>query len=165
MQAGPPGDICDDAIAIACGTTESGTTTEPLPQNNGFCGTGGDTGAGGLWYTVDGNGFDYTASLCGSSFDTKMQVFSEHAALVCEDGSDDFCGLQSEVDGQQRQLATYYIYVYGFGTSNGAFDLALTCGAPCGDICDDVISIACDATDSGDTSTDILHRTTDSVER
>ena len=92
-----------------------------------------------------------TASLV--ALDTKMQVFSGTcAALVCEGGNDDSCGLQSEVTWTSAAATTYYIYVYGFGTSNGAFDLARICGAPVGDVCTDAQPIACGTTESGDTS-------------
>ena len=81
-----------------------------------------NTGAPGIWYTITGTGFDITASLCGSSFDTKTQVFEGPCAgLTCIDGNDDFCGLQSEQTWTSVNGTVYYIYAYGFGTEKGIY--------------------------------------------
>jgi hypothetical protein len=128
----PTNDVCADAISVECGATASGNTTVATADTTlGTCITP-LISAPGVWFSVvaDGNG-DITASTCdGAAFDTKIGVFSgDCAALVCVTGNDDACGLQSEatfvgVDGE-----TYYIYVTGFGTSAGAFDLTVTCAA------------------------------------
>jgi len=126
-----PGDTCDIAMPIACGGSETGTTVGAT-QNGaqaGNCGTG--TGAPGVWYNFTGNGDIITASLCNSSFDTKIQVYEGACgALTCVTGNDDSCGLQSEVLFASTAGTEYYIYVFGFGTSTGNYQLDITCTTP-----------------------------------
>lgn len=127
----PSNDLCADAIEVFCDDTVTGNTTQATEDDEptGFCGTGG--GAPGVWYTYTGTGDIVTMSLCGSSFDTKIQVWEGTCgALNCVVGNDDSCGLQSEVDILSTAGTTYYIYVFGFGTSTGAFTFNLTCVPP-----------------------------------
>lgn len=123
-----PGDACAIAIPIACGGSESGTTIGATSYDapTGTCGTG--TGAPGVWYSITGNGDLLTASLCGSAYDTKIQVYEGTCGtLTCVDGNDDSCGLQSEVSLPTTDGTDYFIYVYGFGTDTGNYTLDVTC--------------------------------------
>ena len=123
-----PADICGTALTVNCGDSLSGTTVGATTngEQTGTCGTG--TGAPGVWYNFTGNGDAVTASLCGSAYDTKIQVYEGDCAnLVCVDGNDDSCGLQSEVTFISTVGTEYYIYVFGFGTSTGDYTLDLTC--------------------------------------
>lgn len=123
-------DICSNATPINCGDIVNGNTSLFTPDVVPFCGTGDGTG-GGLWYSIVGTGGNITASLCGSTYDTKLRVFSGNCgALVCTGGNDDFCGLQSEVTWSSVLGTTYYILVHGFGSSQGAYTLTMTCVAP-----------------------------------
>ncbi|PHS03142.1 MAG: hypothetical protein COA88_16020 [Kordia sp.] len=126
-----PGDTCDIALPIACGGSETGTTVGATSNGAqaGNCGTG--TGAPGVWYNFTGNGDIVTASLCNSGFDTKIQVYEGTcAALTCVGGNDDACGLQSETGFVSTVGTEYYIYVFGFGTDTGAYQLDITCVTP-----------------------------------
>jgi gliding motility-associated-like protein len=123
-----PGDACAIAIPIACGGSDSGTTVGATSYDapTGFCGTG--TGAPGVWYSITGNGDLLTASLCGSAYDTKIQVYEGACgAFTCVDGNDDSCNFQSEVSFPSVDGTDYFIYVYGFGSDTGAYTLDLTC--------------------------------------
>ncbi len=116
-----PNDLCENATPLALNTPVSGntdcSTLDAAAAAVGTCNTP-LTGVGN-WYTIEGNGFDYTASLCGSAFDTKIHVFTGDctSGVVCVDGNDDECGLQSEISFPTAAGTTYYIYVSGFGTT------------------------------------------------
>jgi hypothetical protein len=132
-SAALPNDVCTGAITINCGqtltgTTACGSTPDVVPTP---CGTTLGS-ANGVWYRFVGDGSGVTMSLCGSSYDTKIGVFTGTcAALVCVTGNDDFCGLQSQVTFNTNAGFTYYVLVTGFGTSNGNFTLTRTCAPAC----------------------------------
>ncbi len=128
----PLNDDCANAALITCGQTISGSTllaTIETPVNP-FCGT--SVTAPGVWYRFIGNGGNTTVSTCSfADYDTKISVYSGTcAALICEGGNDDFCGLQSSVTIATTPGATYYVLVHGFGAGVGTFDLTLTCTCP-----------------------------------
>ena len=132
VEAPPPppaNDTCANAIAVACNTLVAGSTefANQTPEELNGCGTG--DGAPGVWYTVNGFAGGMAASLCGSSYDTKIRVFDGSCgALNCIAGNDDFCGLQSEVSWTGVAGTTYYIQVFGFGSSTGTFTMEVRCG-------------------------------------
>ncbi|MBX2927623.1 MAG: T9SS type A sorting domain-containing protein [Saprospiraceae bacterium] len=127
---GPPNDACAGAIPVACGSTTTGSTALAGVDAVGTCITTLNT-APGVWYSVTGNGGAITVSLCGSSYDTKVGVFSGTCgALVCVTGNDDFCSLQSQVTFNSTAGTTYLILVTGFSTASGAFTMNVTCAAP-----------------------------------
>ncbi|MCB9179898.1 MAG: proprotein convertase P-domain-containing protein [Flavobacteriales bacterium] len=110
--------------------TPKRTTVAPLPST-----------APGVWYTPDGYSGLMTASLCGSSYDTKIGVFDGTAgcgALVCVGGNDDdlftggagVCGggIQSSHQWNSTAGTPYYIYVTGFDLEAGNFVLQVACG-------------------------------------
>lgn len=124
-----PGDVCGIALPIACGGSETGSTA--AATTNGAqsidCGTA-DTNAPGVWYNFTGTGDVVLASLCASGYDTKLQIYEgDCSTLTCVGGNDDSCGLQSEVQFISSVGTEYYIYVFGFGTSTGNYQLDLTC--------------------------------------
>lgn len=127
----PANDLCAGAININCGQTITGSTAAATADAVGTCTTALGT-APGVWYTFAGDGSQTTLSLCGSSYDTKIGVFSGTCAgLVCVAGNDDFCGLQSQVTVTANVGTTYYVLVTGFGANSGNFTLARTCVFPC----------------------------------
>jgi len=129
----PLNDLCADATVINCGDTAIGNTDQATSNDEpAFCGTG--TGAQGVWYSFTSAGNDIvTASLCGSSFDTKIQIYSGTCgALTCVGGNDDNfdeCGAGNNSEYQFISTAgtQYYIYVFGFGSSTGAYEFNLSC--------------------------------------
>jgi len=120
-------DLCMDAETIACGDVVTGNTEGATSDDDpGTCGT--TSGAPGVWYTFTGTGNLIELAMCNSDYDTKLQVFSGSCdALVCIDGNDDSCGLQSEVDFLSEVGVEYYFYVFGFGTAVGNFELSINC--------------------------------------
>lgn len=129
--AAPANDLCSGVITTACGGTYSSSTSLATTTSDptGTCGTG--VGAAGVWYLFVGDGNNITASLCGSSYDTKINVYSGSCgALSCITGNDDFCGTSSEVTFTSTLGVNYYIFVNGFSGALGSFTLAITCAAP-----------------------------------
>lgn len=131
----PANDLCASAEPIACGQTLSGSTTSATADGTlPFCGTSLTTGPG-VWYTFYGDGADVTVTTCGAGtdYDTKLGVFSGTCgALVCEGGDDDDfgCGfdfLQSTVTVSTVCGQQYFVYVTGFGSGSGNYDLTMTC--------------------------------------
>lgn len=122
----PPNDNCSGATSVTDPSITVGTTAFATPDLAPSCVTT-DTSSNGLWYYVVGDGNKMTASLCGSSFDTRLRVFSGSCSgLVCEGGNEDFCGLQSEVTWCSVSGTTYYMLVYGNDTANGSFTLTMS---------------------------------------
>ncbi len=131
-SAALPNDVCTGAININCGQTITGSTACGATVDAvGTCVTSLGT-APGLWYQFLGDGSPVTLSLCGSSYDTKIGVFTGTCtALTCVTGNDDFCGLQSQVTFNTNAGFTYYILVTGFSTASGNFTLTRTCAPAC----------------------------------
>lgn len=127
----PTNDFCADAETIECGDFKTTDTSLATADVASGCVTGDGSG-GGVWYKFTGTGEVVTASLCGSSFDTKIRVYTGTCgALVCETGNDDsfsVCGgAQSSVTWTSVAGTDYYILVHGFGGSEGLFQLTLDC--------------------------------------
>ena len=129
----PANDLCSGALPIACGQTITGSTATATSDAVGTCVTTLNT-APGVWYTFSGDGSLTTLSLCGSTYDTKIGVFSGSCGtLTCVTGNDDFsgCGLRSQVTFTANVGTTYYVLVTGFGTNSGNYSLERTCVFPC----------------------------------
>ena len=114
----PPNDECSDAIALAEGTSGPFLTGGASLVDPFACGGGG---APDVWFTytpaVNGN---FTISLCGSDYDTAMELFSgDCGALNLLECNDDFCGLQSGVTYCGIAGETYTFRVGGFNGSTG----------------------------------------------
>jgi len=126
-------DGCDGAIALDLATGQAivdGTTAEGATPDaeNADCSA---STAPGLWYTAVGNGGAMSAGLCGSSYDTKISVFSgDCGALSCVASNDDSCGLQSVAGWDSEDGVTYSILVHGFSSSSGNFILTVDQSAP-----------------------------------
>ncbi len=120
----PPNDDCEEAIALECGTTVTGTTIGGMDS--------GQNPSSDVFYTYTGSGVqeEVTLSLCdgATTYDSFLRVFDDGCALVNEIAqNDDFCGLQSQLTFISDGTTTYTIMVEGFGTSSGDFSLAVTC--------------------------------------
>ncbi len=140
-------DLCDDAMAVACGDVVSDDTSDGNTDSNG-------DGSPDEWYSYTGTGDPQivTVSLCGSSFDTILTVYEDCTLANEIVSNDDSCGLQSEVSFYADGTSTYYIAVDGFGGASGAFDLAVTCVDPLpNDVCDTAEAISCGDTVMGTT--------------
>jgi hypothetical protein len=121
---------CANAIAIGEVTDYPFSTIDATAS-------GADPGCGGnnppidVWftYTPSANGLA-TVDLCGSTYDTRLAVWSacNGTVLVCND-DDDYCGnnsIQSYVEGNVTAGTTYYIQVGGYETEIGTGDITIT---------------------------------------
>jgi uncharacterized repeat protein (TIGR01451 family) len=119
--------LCSDAILVTCGNVEIQTTIgATIAGEPFFCQAG--PGAGGLWYKFIGTGDVATFSLCGSTYNTKIQILTGSCGdFTCIAGNDNFCNLQSEVTFITTLGMVYYVYVYGATGSQGVFTLTTSC--------------------------------------
>ncbi|MCB9849323.1 MAG: proprotein convertase P-domain-containing protein [Phycisphaerales bacterium] len=135
-------DVCADATPLSVPDSVSDDTSTGTADVAPFCGTSDGT-AGGLWYSVIGTGQQITASLCGSSFDTKIRVYTDGCGtLTCVAGNDDACSTQSEITWCSEIGVEYLILVHGFNANEGTFTLDISdagaCPAPlANDLCED----------------------------
>src|SRR5690606_34816535 len=126
----PANDDCENAIALACGDTDSGSTV-------GATNSGGND-AGDVFYTFTGTGTEemVTVSLCGSTYDTTVRVFSDctlgtEIAFNDDAGAGDCAGtLQSEVTFLSDGTSTYVIMVEGYSSNVGNYEIAVSCALP-----------------------------------
>jgi hypothetical protein len=129
----PPNNLCENAFELSCGMSVSGYETSFATNTNApdACGTALDT-APGVWHTLtiptDGD-YNVSVDTFGSVFDTKLGVFSGNCNdLICIGGNDDSGGTaQSKVLFTGAAAQTYYIYVTGFNTSSGVYDINIAC--------------------------------------
>ncbi len=124
-------DVCS-AEAVTCNSVTSGTTVNATTDGLPTCGTA--QGQPGVWYRIAGNGDDYIASLCNTSWDSKISVFSGTCTnLTCVGGMDDngpACASSAASYSWTSVIGeTYYILVHGYSSTN-AFDLEVTCTPP-----------------------------------
>ncbi|MHC5114854.1 MAG: GEVED domain-containing protein [Planctomycetota bacterium] len=105
LQADPPtNDDCSNATVVGLGSTpfETFGATTDGPEEPALCDSGEDEDvAADVWFELTAPcGGTFTASLCGSDYDTKIAVYTSTCptapleAIAC---NDDFCGVQSEV--------------------------------------------------------------------
>jgi hypothetical protein len=145
---GPANDFCSGSIPVTCGNTYVGSTATATSSGDPstYCGT--TPGAVGVFYSFVGTGQYITASLCGSSYDTKINVYSGScSSLGCIDGNDDACsGNRSSISFATGVGTTYYIFVNG-NAATGNYSLSITCAAPTvsNDDCDNATALAVNA--------------------
>jgi len=151
-----PNDLCEDAIAIACGDVVTGSTFGTTVDNAPTCVT--TNTSPGIWYSFTGTGDFVSLSTCGSAtFDTKISVFTGGCTgLTCVTGNDDGAGCTgfTSTAGFASELGVeYLILVHGFLSEAGAFDLAVTCSpiTVANDVCSGAIPVACGQVVSGST--------------
>lgn len=134
----PANDDFANAQPIDCTTTAltGSTATATLDEDDAPDGFTMDMDAENVWYSYDSaveGAFDVTVSLCGSSYDTSIGVYTGTSGnLTIVAGNDDSCALQSEVTFVANGIDTYYIAVegYDFGDA-GDFTLTVTCVPSC----------------------------------
>lgn len=132
---GGSNETCADAIAVTCGNSYNGTTVgasnvgeTALPACAAY-----SPSAAGVWYVFNGDGSTVTAALCGSSYDTKLNVYSGASCASisnCVASDDDGCGTSSTVTFLTVVGTKYYILVNGYSSATGTFTLAISCCTP-----------------------------------
>lgn len=129
----PANDLICNATPITCGSTTAGSTlgaSSTVGAEPANC-TVAQT-SGGVWYRVVGNGQMYNASLCGTTWNSKIMIFSgsDCNSVTCVGGNNDDGPLCDGNSASYSWLATsgttYWIMVSG-NTTESAFSLSLTC--------------------------------------
>jgi hypothetical protein len=151
----PANDLCANATALPCGTTNlAGTTvlTTNIAHNTG-CATMSNYG---VWYTFTGDGQQTTVST-NPSFDIKLSISTGSCGaftnIVCTDTSPESATFTT-VSGTQ-----YYVYVASYGTAStttGTFTISRTCNVapipPANDLCTNATSLPCGTTNLAGTT-------------
>ncbi len=153
VMAQPANDDCLNAEPISCGTTVNGTT-ETATNEVVPAGCYANNTSPSVWYTITGDGSNITVSICGTTWDSQIAVYSGTcAALTCIGFNDDGCGVSSTYTFPSVLGVTYYVRVFGYGAASGTFTLTSSCSAPtvANDACANAIAVACDATVTGTT--------------
>ncbi len=155
-------DTCAGATALSFGVTVSGSTINSTPDPEALdCRdeTGGPQAvtAPGNWYTVVGNGNTLTATMCSSPspYDAKIFIYcgTSCGELFCLTSNDDGCapGGPSLATWCSAVGQQYYIFVTGFGTGVGEYELTVNSGGSCSeptpclndeDICEFALDLA-----------------------
>jgi hypothetical protein len=133
----PVNDNCAGVITMACAGTYTGSTVLATAGSDPSGACGGFSGiTPAVWYKIVGDGTSMTASLAGSTYDTRMQVYTSSTGavcggvLTCVGGNDDFTGLTSQVSWASVIGTTYYVLVGGAGSATGTYSLTMSCVAP-----------------------------------
>jgi len=124
----PANDDCENAIALSCGDSDSGTTLSASDS--------GGNPAPDVFYSFTGSGTPemVTVSLCGSFYDTYLRVFSDCTLSNEIASNDDSCGLQSELTFLSDGTSTYIIMVEGYDINAGEYVINLSCSEPPGPV-------------------------------
>ncbi|MCH2367647.1 MAG: hypothetical protein MK554_10600, partial [Planctomycetes bacterium] len=140
--AAPDNDTCNDAEELVLEERTAGFGRVNLGTGNitgntgsatpdGESATCGASNAPGVWYTVEGNGERMTAALCGSTYDTRISIFSGDCGnLACTTNNAASCGLQSSSSWDSQVDVTYYVLVHGYGANAGAYQLNVSSPLP-----------------------------------
>ncbi len=137
----PANDLCANAIPVACGASVTGTTVNSTSTGDPTATCGGESisaAAGGVFYTFTGTGGSVTVSTCnvGTTYDTKLFVFSGGCGVyTCVGGNDDVTCATSSPANQASTVTfasalgtAYLIYVSGFNAAaRGPFVLTVNC--------------------------------------
>ncbi|MBY0307469.1 MAG: hypothetical protein K2Q09_01885, partial [Phycisphaerales bacterium] len=130
LLAAPPNDARSNAVPVSLGNSYNGTTAQAsnAGDTSGACGS--SYTAPDVWYRLDTPAnTGVSVSLCGSSYDTVVQVFGVGPgntlgpSIVC---NDDSCNYQSTVDFSATGGLSYWVRVAGYGGATGTFTVALS---------------------------------------
>src|SRR5690606_2084354 len=139
IQEPPVNDDCANAIPLSCGDSDQGTTA--------YAANSGGNVSGDVFYSYTGDGTRkiVNVSLCGSSFDTFVRVFTDCSMTQEVTQNNDFCDTQSFVSFVAEPTSTYYIMVEGYNTAVGDYVINLSCAdappAPDNDNCSDITPV------------------------
>ncbi|MBX3406441.1 MAG: proprotein convertase P-domain-containing protein [Phycisphaeraceae bacterium] len=121
----PSNDNCPGEVVTAPSNT-FGTTTGTTPSGNVLCGVNSRDVFYNFTPTVSG---EYTIDTCGTTWDTRLSVFTDCPAASMVGCNDDACGLQSRLILNLDANTTYYIRVSAFALAGGG-DFVLNISAP-----------------------------------
>jgi len=127
----PSNDACENATELSVGSFAAGSTLRATADFAPFCGFG-PTGVN-VWYRVEGNGRQLTASICdAASFDGRLTVYCNGCdELDCVPATVNTCESGSEVTWCSQNRAEYWILLHGRDGDAGDFELSILPGASC----------------------------------
>ncbi|MCX7548714.1 T9SS sorting signal type C domain-containing protein [Xanthomarina sp. F1114] len=123
----PVNNLCNNATALPCGTTNlSGTTNN---TTNVAHNTGCTMSNYGVWYTFTGDGNQTTITATGSGFDLEMATTSGNCGALTNIDCDDAFGGSETYTFITTNGVNYYIYIayWTTGTTTGNFTISRTC--------------------------------------
>ncbi len=119
-----PNDNCSGAIALTVPSTTVGTTVGANYESGVPSCPYTSLSQPGVWYSVTGTGGYITADLCGTSWDSKIFLYTGSCgsltSLTCNDNNGPVCsGSSASIGWCSQPGVTYYILVTGsFSSSN-----------------------------------------------
>jgi hypothetical protein len=125
------GDTIANATVInALPYNDSGTTVGFVDNYSASCFFAGGAPDVVYKYTVAADVTGLDIALCGSSYDTGLYVYDASLnEIAC---NDDFCGLQSQLDGVAvAPGGIYYIVVDGYNAASGSYVISVEADVPC----------------------------------
>ena len=123
LQVVAANDVCPGE-AVTAPLSLPGSTVGMTPSGVTSCGANSADVYYNFTPPVSGS---YTIDLCGSSFDTRLSVFTDCPALTQIGCNDDSCGTRSSLTLDLAANVTYYIRVSAFGaTTTGDFILNIS---------------------------------------
>jgi hypothetical protein len=140
---GPPAnDECHDAHVINNGEIYSGSTFDATDEGCEY------DDRFDVWHSFTPlNTASYIISLCGSDFDTTLEVYDSCGPDSCGGGTidynDDYCDTQSQLTIDLEAGQTYLIQVAGYGGETGNYTLTVIGppDPPKNDECDQAIAV------------------------
>jgi formylglycine-generating enzyme required for sulfatase activity len=122
------GDTPDIATTIAeLPYTDTGTTV-------GYTNTVTQFSGPDVFYSYTATEMAFSSiSLCGSAYDTGLCIYQNVGGSVGDllASNDDYCGLQSQIDGFMFSPGAYFIVVDGWGGQSGSYTLTISISDPC----------------------------------
>ena len=136
----PANDDCVNATLLECGTSQDGSLRF-ADVEAGLPACDLSVSTGGVWYTFVGTGNDVTVATCGTTWDSKLHIYSGTCgSLVCEASDDDACdaptGTASSVTFASEEGVTYYALVTRFSSSTVGEDFVISLDCPTNTIWD-----------------------------
>jgi hypothetical protein len=145
-------DACPATVIGAIPYTDTGTTVGYV---NDYTTCGPNTAPDVIYEYTATTTENHTISLCGSAYDTRLEVRSVGACpgTTPNGCNDDFCGPQSQLTLALTAGTTYWIIVDGFSGSSGAYTLNVTGPPPPvpNDVCATALPLAIPGSVSGNT--------------
>ncbi|WP_055442710.1 T9SS type A sorting domain-containing protein [Lacinutrix himadriensis] len=148
----PANDLCGGAIAIACGETVIGSTTNATDTGN--------NPSNDVYYSfMSATLTDVNLSLCGSDYDTAFRVFDDclqSNLIAFNDDSEACSGNQSVLTFTAQPNITYFIMIEGYDDDSGDYEMVVDCitsvPSPGNDLCANPTSLNLGVTLTGQTT-------------
>ncbi len=122
-------DECENAIEVEVGVPYTGSTSGATGTMTSSCGSNDTLD---VWHSFTPDfDYDYTISLCGSSFDTTLAIYDSCGGneLACnDDAGTEICQYKwpSQVTMPVQQGITYFVRIAGYDGQTGNYQLLIS---------------------------------------